>query len=418
MKQIKGARVPVFLTVVLVLLGAPGLDSTAWAQAQTSAPTQGENPRELARFQFGVLYLSPSISIDRMGYDSNVLNANGDTRGDFTLSITPRSRVWIPFARRALLTTDLGLSFVYYKDSTNLRSVRPQLNAMAELFARRLTFFAEASVSRDLQQPNIEIEQRVRLLNDGFGGGVRVALLRSLTLAVGAYRRTTRFDGNEAVSDINLNDTLGRVEQGVRLVVRDQLTSLTAVSINFETREDRFDRATDRNAGGYRVSGTIELAPKALISGTAEIGYRHLDPVSPFVPEFDGLVAKVGVANRIAGTWESNLGWDRDVEYSLDPSRPYFITSGISAHVRRQVAGQFDTGLGASRTRSRYRSLLGVTGVLGGERLTSYTFDVGYRLSRDSRAALGVTRTHRTSGLSDNRSYSTTLAALSLNYVF
>ena len=52
------------------------------------------------------------------------------------------------------------------------------------------------------------------------------------------------------------------------------------------------------------------------------------------------------------------------------------------------------------------------------ELFTTYTADVGYRLNRDSRLALGVTHNKRSSELSDSRGYSTTQAGLSLNYVF
>ena len=128
-----------------------------------------------------------------------------------------------------------------------------------------------------------------------------------------AYRSTTRFDEDESVAGFNLSDRLDRAEQGLRLVVLERLTSLTTVGLIVETREDRFERAPDRDADGYRVAGTIVLAEKALISGTAEIGYRHVKPNDDLVPAFNGLVSRIAVSNRIGGSTAISLGWDRDM---------------------------------------------------------------------------------------------------------
>ena len=241
---------------------------------------------------------------------------------------------------------------------------------------------------------------------------------RGLSIGFSAYRSTTRFDEDESVAGFNLSDRLDRAEQGLRLVVLERLTSLTTVGLIVETREDRFERAPDRDADGYRVAGTIVLAEKALISGTAEIGYRHVKPNDDLVPAFNGLVSRIAVSNRIGGSTAISLGWDRDMQYSFSETRPFYLTNAVSARVRRHVAGQFDTSVGAVRNRATYRSLLGVVVEGNRELLTTYTADIGYRVNRDSRLALGVTHNRRSSTLADSRTYSNTLAGLSLNYVF
>jgi len=400
------------------MLAASGWEDVAWAQTQT-APPQGANPAESASRRLGILYLTPSISIDRLGYDSNVLNEAGDPKADFTATVTPQSKVWIPFAKRALLTTDLGVDFVYYKDSTTQRATSPRINAVGELYARRLTLTLEAGTARDFRQPNIEIETRVKQTTDTLGAGFRFSMLRGLSVGVAGYRRTNRFGDDAVSSGINLRDRLDRVEQGVRVAILEKLTSLTTVGLILETREDQFDRAADRNADGYRVAGTISLAEKAIVSGTAEIGYRHVNPGNPLVPDFSGLVARVSVANRFGGAFETSLVWDRDMQYSIDPARPYFVTNAVSARVRRQLAGQFDVSVGAARNRASYRLPLdALLATRPREQTMTYNADIGYRIGRNSRMAFGITRTSRTSTLADVRNYSTTFAGLSLNYVF
>ena len=139
---------------MLFIICAPGLDRFAAAQqAPALTSLQPANPRETARHRFGFLYVNPSLSIDRLGYDSNVLNSPDDPKADFTASITPQATIWIPFQRRALLTTTADVSFVYYKTLESQRTVNGRINALGELYARRFMFSVEAGTATEFRQP-------------------------------------------------------------------------------------------------------------------------------------------------------------------------------------------------------------------------------------------------------------------------
>jgi hypothetical protein len=388
-------------------------------QASASSAGQGTNPREIARHRVGIVYVNPSVSIDRLGYDSNVLNSEDDPKGDFTAAITPAATFWIPFQQRALLTTNAAVGFVHYQDFTTQRTVNPRINVLGELYARRLTFWAEAGTASDFRQPNNEIETRVKQHTDNVAGGVKVTMQRGLSIGASAYRRTQGYDSDETLRGVNLSDRLDRNEQGYTITVQERVTSLTTVGVLFETREDRFDQSPERDADGYRLAGTIALAEKALINGSVEVGYRHVKATDPSVPAFNGLVSRVAIGNRVGGTTEMNVTWDREMQYSLFDTRPYYLTNAVSVTIRRQVAGEFDASAGASRNQSRYKTALGAALPSGDRQVTtSYSGDIGYRVNRDSRAAIGVTHSRRTSTLIDSRGYSTTQVFFSLNYAF
>ena len=401
------------------MICAPGFTTLAVAQqAPPGAALETGDPRADARMRLGIFYLTPTLSIERVGLDSNVFTSGGEPKSDFTATMTPATTVWVPVARRALLTAHLGVGLVYYKTFSNQRSVNPGVSARGELYARRLTFTVDAGTSSAHTQPNFEIDARVKHVNSNLGGGVRFQMQR-LSVEVSTYRQTTRFGDDAAFLGVSLRDTLDRAEQGMRLAVRERLTSLTTVGVIAETRQDRFERSPDRNADGYRVAATIDLAAKALISGSAEVGFRHLKPDNPMVPAFDGLVAKVAVGNNLGDSFQTRFGWDRDTHYSFDTSLPYYVSNAFSATLRRQVAGRFDAILGASRSRATYRALAGAALVDGRREITmTYTVDVGYRVSRESRLGLAVSRINRTSSLADARQYGATRAGLSFNYGF
>jgi len=369
--------------------------------------------------RFGIFYLTPTLSIERIGIDTNVFPGIGEPKSDFTATMTPATTVWVPVARRALLTTQLGLGFVYYKTFKNQRSVNPTVSARGELYARRLTFLVDAGTSTAHSQPNLEIDARVKHVTANVRGGLRLQMLRGLSVEVSTYRNTTSFGDDAAFLGVNLKDTLDRAEEGIRVSVRESLTSLTTVGVIVETRNDRFGRSNDRDAQGYRAVATIDLAAKALISGSAEIGFRHQKPNNPLVPAFRGLVAKVAVANKFGDSFQTNFGWDRDTNYSFDTVQSYYMSNAFSVNVRRQLAGRFDAIVGATRNRASYRVLTGAALDSGRRDLTmTYTVNLGSRLGRDARLGLAVSRTNRTSTLADARQYSATQAGVSFSYGF
>src|SRR5688572_21677528 len=72
------------------------------------------DPRSEAQVHVGPLYLTPTLAVEEFGVDTNVFNA-ADEKSDFTFTLAPRVDVWIPFARRALLTTAVATDVVYYQ---------------------------------------------------------------------------------------------------------------------------------------------------------------------------------------------------------------------------------------------------------------------------------------------------------------
>jgi len=411
-KHLKGVSLPTLLVALsLLVLLVPAWNSYAFAQAR--------DPRQEARLHFGIFHLSPAISITDVGVDSNVYNAADEPKSDFTFSVTPRSTIWVPYRKRALLTADVGVGFLYYKDARNQRSTSPSVNLQGELYARRITLSVQSGWSSTFRQPTVEIEQRVRNNTENLGAGVKFTVGRGLSVGTAVYRQTLSFDDGTVFQGSDLRTELNRREQGVRLAVLEQVTSLTTVGLVAETRQERFEFSPDRDADGYRVAATFALAEKAVVAGTAEVGFRHVKPNDPKVPAFDGLVARVGLTNRLPGSFQTGIGWDRDMHYSFSGEEPYYLSNALSARLSRQIGGSFNASFTAGRNQASYRAPLDSALVAGRRETTkSYTVDVGYAFRRNTTMGVAVTRNRRTTESSTDRQFNNTRAGAYLNYVF
>ena len=66
------------------------------------------------RIHAGPFYVKPALLLKELGVDTNVFNAAGEQKSDFTFTVTPQADLAVPFARRGLLTTTVGTDLVYY----------------------------------------------------------------------------------------------------------------------------------------------------------------------------------------------------------------------------------------------------------------------------------------------------------------
>ena len=399
----------------LILMGAMiGL----MAAANPALAQMTFDPRKDARMQAGPFYLTPTLTVDNVGVDSNVFNDGTGPKPDFTATVNPGAKVWLPIARRMLITTTPTVGFVYFKSYANQRSINPGVGVTGEVYLRRLTFSVSGSTGRSSARPNNEIDARARQATHGGGGAVSLALLSKLSVSVSANQNVVKFDPGAVFAGASLADTLNRTERVVGVSARRTITSLTTVVVSSESQRDRFEFSPIRNSDSVRAIAGFEFKPKALISGDAKVGFRRFNVQDSRVPDFSGLVAASSVTYRATDGMQFALDWNRDIQYSIQAQQPYYVSNDVAPSVRRQIAGKFDAIVMVDRDVNSYRSLAGSPEVRARRDTTlRYSLDVGYRVNRVTRVGFAVSHLARSSSDTSN-DYRGLRAGLTMKYGF
>jgi hypothetical protein len=246
------------------------LDTPVSAQAGTVV-----DPRKDARIRLGPLYVTPTFQLRDVGVDTNVFDSPTRPVSDFTATLAPRADAWVPFGRRALLTTATAIAFVYYNQYSEARSVDPLSLVRGDFYARHLTFFAENQYLRTSER-SFEVDAGLaRRAENATAAGVSFQAsprlgwrLRRIiaTCAMTTIRSLARIFGPRS----------NRTETGVRVTARHKVTPLTTLVVHAETQRARFEFSPNRDANGLRIAPGFEFSPKALISGKLEVGIRRL----------------------------------------------------------------------------------------------------------------------------------------------
>ena len=163
------------------------------------------------------------------------------------------------------------------------------------------------------------------------------------------FAEGTSFDGVPLSQA--LNSTTKTIEGGLELY----LTPLTTFSVTASHQTDRFDESPERNADTFRILPTIRMEAPAIIQGSLAVGYRRFTALDPETPDYSGLVVKGSLTHTFAERTKVDLTLSRDVQYSFEPTEPYYLTTGFRVVVTQQLRESIDVRATVGRDRLDYR---------------------------------------------------------------
>ena len=354
--------------------------------------------------------MEPAILLKEFGVDTNVFNTAGETKSDFAMVVAPQAAVAIPFSNRALVKSLIGTDLVYYAQYTSERSVDPQAAVRGELYAGRLTFFVDESYLNTRERLNYSIDVRARHLQNNLSGGVAYRPTTGLTVEAAASGGRIRFDGDEYFNGQRLKETLDRDTQVFSMTARHRRNGLTTIGLRYENQIDRFPLSPIRDTDSFRVMPGVELRPRALLNGSAWVGYRRFDPKSALLPSQSGLVSQLALSYTLLGATVFGVTYDRDYQFSYEALTPYYVDNSVGVFVRRAISARADVRVNVARHRYDYQAIftepilpVPIAGRV--DTTDNYGVNVGYRLKQQTRVGVGVSYWTRDSTHLDFRNY-------------
>jgi hypothetical protein len=235
-----------------------------------------------------------------------------------------------------------------------------------------------------------------------------------------------RFDGDAFYLGTSLQQTLNRDTSGVNAAIKYKLTPLTTLSVRGERFSDEFPLSPERDTDSVRVLPGIEFKPKALVNGSAFVGFRKFTPRDPTAfPEFTGLVANLGLSYTLLGATTFGVSYVRDVNYSYETLQPYYVSDAAGVSVREALGPKFDVLVSADRAVYAYRNLQVGVPLAGQAPLDVredttwiYAGSLGYLPGKKTRVGFGASYWKRESTTRAFRAYDGLRFGTSVTYGF
>jgi hypothetical protein len=268
-------------------------------------------------------------------------------------------------------------------------------------------------------RPGFEIDARSQRSETSYDGKVELRAFARTFFGVAGSRATVDYDQSDVFLGANLQLELNHTTSTGGILVREQVTPLTALVLSATRSEDRFEFSSLRDSNSTAATATVTFDPAALIKGSATIGYRDFEPLSPGVSSFKGTTAKVDLtyvafeATRVAFTFS------RDVQYSYDVNQPYFLQTGFAGSVAQQIFGPVDVIVRGATAALAYRDRAGAVlpFVDRVDQFQSYGGGIGYHMNRDLRLGVNVDKERRVSDVA-TREYNNLKIGSAVTYGF
>jgi hypothetical protein len=374
------------------------------------------DPAQHARIHVGPLAMTPTIGLSNLGVDNNVFNEVTAPKRDMTATITPKLDAWFRMGR-ARLNAANRMDVVYFAKYSSESSVNTRNLFAVDAPLRRIRPFASTQLTNARERPGFEIDARSRRQEVRVAAGNDLRMTPKTFATFEVSRNRIAFDADAVFDGTYLFQVLNRTEQALAFSVRHAVTPLTTVKLSTDFERNRFDQSLDRDTNAVRVLSSVELAASALVTGTAEIGFRKSTSVNGNLAPFNGMVGKADVSYVLLGATRLTLQLRRDRDYSYDSRWPYYVATGVSMSVNQRVAGPWDAQMTLGRQGLDYRAGDLLSTAQRHDRVASVGFGTSYRIGQTTRVLFRVDHFDRDSEL-PMHGYSGLQSGISLAYGF
>ncbi|HWI20571.1 MAG TPA: outer membrane beta-barrel protein [Vicinamibacterales bacterium] len=316
-----------------------------------------EPAQSWGQLRAGMLTLTPRIGLAQVGVDTNVFTGTADVRADLTATIVPKVELFFGSPSFRVRTT-VASPVVLYAKYRGQSGVNPLVKTEAtQRLSSKTMLFAEHNFGLQFSRPNEEIEQRVRHRSFGVQGGVQWTPSHRLAVRLAGNYGTQTF-GDSMYRGVNLNQTLDYSGLGGGVTLTYSLTPYTAFSGGGVVTTYRFPNAAERD-GQMRIGYVgLSFAPRALVSGSARVGYNDYRARSPVTPDYHGVVADVDLALRLGDFGQLTGGTARELKFSYSQVAPYYVSTLHEASSTSRFLRHFDVVIGAQQWRLDYPSFI------------------------------------------------------------
>lgn len=373
------------------------LIGSAVAEAQfVPVPPVTTNPR----VRMGPFDLAPMISLTNVGIDTNLFNEAevADPQRDFAMSFAPQTDIATRMGRTWLIGT-ARQDWIWFRQYQDQRSANGFYRGSWYVPLNHVVWLVEGSYLRSRERPGFEIDLRADRRERGGAVTTEIRAWSRTFLGGRLEHRDVKFRDRELFAGRNLGEELNRSRLSGTASVRYELTPMTSVSVEASAFNEQFAASPWRDAGSTQLAGGLRFDPSARVRGHVLVGYREFALSSGAAPAFVGPTLLVNLSS-VAGA-STRIGFEsvRDLEYSFDPERPYYLFTGVSGSVTRRLFGPVDVQarVGWRTLTYRTRTDVVVEHAHRRDRVVTFAESIGYRLGANSRVTFDIESQRRAS---------------------
>ena len=396
------------LIALLALFSAP-----AFAQRDPNGPDPSK-----VKVRLGPIIMNPNVSFGKIGVDENVFNEPTDPKRDFTLTISPRTEIYLRFLG-TWFTGKMNEDIVWYQHYPSERQGNTTYGLDWKWPLTRLTVNTTTSHATTRERPGFEIDERAQRTVNAFGAGASFRMFINTGFEFKMRRDTTSYDETVTFKGVNLRDQLDVITSTMSVGVNHRITSLTSATLDFSRVQDRFPFNPFRDADTTEVQLSVRFDAQAVLKGSFSVGYTDYQPLYDPIPSYTGAILAADLTYTLAEITRFTLKADRGVQDSFDIKQPYYVQTGFNFGISQQLLPKLDVVARVGLENMAYRDRTDAPVDFGNrtDRLVTYGIGVGYHRGKNMRLGLDYDMVRRDS-IDGSREYQRPQIGTSVTYDF
>ncbi len=322
--------------MALILLGALALAALAGpGSAQTYVSFRDEWDRvQKAKIHFGPFSIIPSISLQDVGYDSNVYFESA-AQGDYTATLAPEARVYWPLGSWILLSARDMPEYSFYLHEKNRRQFSNSYG-----FGAKILLFGSFVATGGYQDDKLhhalspEIGTLVTDETRSVDGGLAFETPSKTSLSLAVFQRDVSVENLALPGEPSLSSAFNRREKGMTAEFHYPMFSgsFFFLAADYTQYSFAFSGSTWRDSEAIDVSAGLRFPLTGRLTGTLALGYKKFTLTSGPFPGFAGLTGNTELDGRF-GRFGVRLLYRRDNPFSFYQNVVYFIENDYGAGV-------------------------------------------------------------------------------------
>lgn len=269
------------------------------------------------------LYISPTLSIDNLGYSSNIYSYQDIGEPDWTADVGINFSAAAIFKDRFIFVID---EFPYYSFYVK--------NKKEEAFNNKFQFTVYTHVGRfNLKykfnqnyirvQPNNEFGIRTRIREQNHAVSIDYGRHDRFYINIYAEQNQKEYTDERYLEEYDLYH-LDREDTLLGISLNKRIFSRTRLSLNYEYYEYRFLQAADKDGIGGKLSLGIDFPEISRIKGSLRYGWKSFFPKSPAYTDYSKPFGSGTLSIKILRRFQFHFNYLVDNFFSFWNPNQYF----------------------------------------------------------------------------------------------
>lgn len=356
------------------------------------------------RLKIFSLYISPALSLDNFGYNSNIYAYQGNEEPDWTADVGLNLKVAAMLEDRFILIVNECPYYSFYAKNKQEEAFNNRFQFTAYTHLGRFNLNYRFILNNTRERPNSEFGARTRQKEQKHTVSIDYGRYDRFYINIYAEQSQKEYADERYLHDYNLS-SMNRDDIILKIDLNQRIFSRTRISLRGEYYDYHFRHNSERDGTGRKFSLGVDFPEISSITGTMRFGWNSFFPKNSPYSHFTKPFGSGGVSIRMFNRFKFNFSYLVDNFFSFWDINQYFDERSAAAGVEFYFSRKIKIGYDYRAGNLIYKRLLDGSKTRSDDFSTSSLF-IGVRIFRKMGIALTYTMYRMNSTIKDfNRKY-------------